>query len=269
MSCGCKRTDSDAERRYAEVLERGGLREIVEQGRNALEEGSSALGHLVRAERAEVLGFGHDVVRMHRDAATRSNRRAVQQLGFVVDRIDARRKAEDWPGIVKDAQAGFREHGGRERVDDAREELRIHLLDQDAGPSAPVAEQLLALFDQAAERASEGSLDAVLDLMREGAQFASDGFASEQMGRQPAAHASALFGSGPPRAAGGQNVNGWCVALAACEVWAWSSYFAALAICFAVPFCWCCFFPVISLALLGHHLTCLALFAGGCSSTAG
>lgn len=266
MSCGCKQADDGAQRRFDEVLERGGLRDIVEQGRGALDEDSRALTHLIRAERADILGFGDDVARMHRDAATRSNRRAQQQLGFLIERIDARREADDWADIVKNAEAAFGEHGGQERLEDARAELRTHLLEQDPGTSAAVSEQVLALFDHTAERVRRGNLNAVLDVMRENAQVARDGFASKEMGRQPAAQASHLFGGGPSSAAGGQNVNGWCVALAACEAWAISSFVAATLICLAVPFCWCCFYPVLMLAFLGHHMTCLAVFAPGCAS---
>ncbi len=92
MSCGCKTSDADAQRKTDEVLDHVGLREIVDQGHGALAEASDALSHIARAERAEALGFGEDVVRMHSDLATRSNRRACQQLEFLLQRIDARRQ---------------------------------------------------------------------------------------------------------------------------------------------------------------------------------
>src|SRR5262249_26812053 len=153
--------------------------------------------HLVRAERADILGFGDAVARVHRDAAMRCNRRARQQLGYVIERIDARRQSDDWAAMVKDAQVAFREHNGQERLDDAREDLRIRLLEADPGSSAAVSDQVLELFNQSVRRAGDGNLDLVLDLLRENAQFAYDGFAAEQMGRQPAAQARALFASGP------------------------------------------------------------------------
>jgi len=71
-------------------------------------------------------------------------------------------------------------------------------------------------------------------------------------------------GDGPPAIAGGQNVNGWCVALGACLAWAYSSLIASLIACFVIPFCWCCF----HLAALGtfaiHQLLCIAAFSSGC-----
>jgi hypothetical protein len=269
MGCGCSQADGEAERRQGEVLEHAGLREIVEQGHSALEEGAKALGHLARAERAQTLGFGDDVARMHRDAAVRGNRRAGQQLGFLIERIDARRNADDWPGLVKHTEASFGEHQGKERLDDARADFKVRLLEEDPGMSAAVAEQALALFDHMTKRTQRGDLNAVLDLMRETCEVAQAGMASDEMGRQPAPQVAHLFPGGATGAAGGQNVNGWCVALAACEAWAISSFIASTIICMAVPFCWCCFYPILMAAFFGHHLTCLAVFAPGCSAGKG
>jgi len=268
MSCGCRKSDEighhEAQRQADDLLERAGLREIVAQGRSAIDEGSRALGHLARAERAKVIGFGDDVVRMHRDAAVRCNRRARDQLGFVIQRMEDRRQKDDWSGIVEEAQAGFQEHGGRDGIEDAREEFRRLLLDEEPGLSAALCEQTLMLFDVTAERAGRGDLNAVVDLMLEAAEFGRDGFASEEMGRQPAPQVRAMFRGGPPTIAGGQDVNGWCVVAAACMVWAQASLFASIVICFAVPFCWCCFLPVLLIAFAAHFATCTAILAAGC-----
>jgi hypothetical protein len=266
MSCGCKQSGGDTQRKYDELLERGGLREIVDQGRDAFSAASTALNELVRAERAETLGFGDGVAEMHRDSASRNNRRARQQLEFLIQRIDARMKAEDWASIVKDAEAGFREHGGQEHLEDARAEIRMQMLDQEPGLSAAVSQQALAMFDRTAERAKDGNLTAVLELMRENCTGALEGFASDQMGRQPAAQDLYLFHGDPPPMAGGQNVNGWCVALAACLAWAYSSLIASLIICFAVPFCWCCFHLAVLGTFAVHQLACLLAFQPACAS---
>jgi hypothetical protein len=175
MSCGCKQSDDDAQRKSGEVLDHVGLREIVDQGHGALSEASAALSHIARAERAEALGFGADVVRMHSDMATRSNRRACQQLEFLVQRIDARAKADDWGGLVKQVESAFQEHGGRERLEDARAAVRLHLLEQEPGLSGPVTEQALALLDRHLECVKGGNLDSVVDLMRENCRVALDG----------------------------------------------------------------------------------------------
>jgi hypothetical protein len=265
-SCGCRQSEDDTRRKYDELLEHAGLREIVEQGRDAFSAASTALEQLVRAERAEILGFGDGVAEMHRDSATRHNRRARQQLGFLIQRIDARLEAKDWASIVKEAEAGFLEHGGREHLEDARAEIRMNLLEQEPGLTAAVSEQALALFDRAAARAKNGNLTSVLELMRENCEVALEGFASDQMGRQPAAQGLYLSEGEPPPISGGQNVNGWCVALGACLAWAYSSLIASLIICFAVIFCWCCF----HLAVLGtfaiHQLACFLAFQPACAS---
>jgi len=264
MSCGCKTSDADAQRKSDEVLDHVGLREIVDQGHGALTEASTALSHIARAERAEALGFGDDVVRMHTDLAARSNRRACQQLEFLLQRIDARAKADDWAGLVEQVQRSFGEHGGPERLEDARAEVRMQFLEQDPGLSGPVAGQALALLDHGLERARGGNLDSVLDLMREHCKAALEGFAADAMGRQPSTQVFHGPGGDPPRIAGGQNVNGWCVALAACLAWAYSSLIASLIACFVIPFCWCCFHLAVLGTFAVHQLLCIAAFAPNC-----
>lgn len=264
MSCVCRQADDHAERRAGEVLEHAGLGEIVEQGRGAVEEASRALNHLARAERAVALGFGEDVARMHRDAAIRSNQRARQQFGFLVERIDARRQADDWAGIVERAETSFRERDGSQRLQDARADVRVRLLDEDSGMSAAVAEQTLALFDHVLERARGGSLNAVLDLMRESCEAAQEGLASEEMGRQPAPQVSQLFRGGPSAAAGGQNVNGWCVALTVCLIWANSSFIAATIIC--IVWSACAFYPLLLAVWGAHNAACNAAFLVPCAT---
>jgi hypothetical protein len=266
MSCGCQQPEDDTQRKYDELLERAGLREIVDQGQGAFSAASTALNQLVRAERAEILGFGDGVAQMHRDSARRNNRRARQQLEFLTQRIDARVKADDWASIVKSAKAGFREHGGREHLEDARAEIRMHLLEQEPGLTAAVSQQALAMFDRTAERAKDGNLTGVLELMRENCEVALEGFASDQMGRQPAAQGLYLSEGEPPPIAGGQNVNGWCVALGACLAWAYSSLVASLIVCFAVPFCWCCFHLAVLGTFAVHQLACLLAFEPACRS---
>jgi hypothetical protein len=267
MSCGCNQTDDDAQHKTDELLEGAGLREIVEQGHSALAAASTALNHLTRAERAHILGFGDDVARMHRDAATRHNRRACEQLEFLIQRIDARKQADDWADIVKQAEIGFLEHGGQERFHDLRADVRMHLLEQEPGLSAAVSEQALALFDRAAESAKLGNLTTVLDFMQENCQVALEGFASEGMGRQPASQGFYLTDGDPPPVAGGQDVNGWCVALAACLAWANASLIATLLWCGAVPFCFCCFAGAVWLTYIGHWNLCFIAFVqtGACS----
>jgi len=268
MSCGCegRRTGEDAKRQEDEVLERGGLRDIVEQGRGALDAGSTALTHLIKAERAEALGLGSDVVKMHRSSAERHNRRTSQQFGILAERIDARRMAGDWAALVKDTREGFRDHGGREALADAREEYRVWLFESST-LSAAVSEQALGVFDHVAGLASEGDLDRVLDFMHEQCLVAREGFAADDMGRQPAPQAiDPTNPGGKPAIAGGQNVNGWCVALAACIAWAVSSFICSVCICAAVPLCWCCFWGILFLSFGLHLASCSIAFQQACST---
>jgi len=264
MSCNCHQTDDQTRRDYDEVLDHAGLREIVNQGRSAIDTAATALGHLARAERAQALGFGGDVAQMHRDLAVRNNRRAREQFEFLGERIEARTKQDDWAGLVKEAEAAFSERGGAERLDDARAEIRMQLLQEDTGLSAAVSEQALALFDRTAERAKRGNLNDVLGLMRETCRTAGEGFGAEEMGRQAAPQAMTLGEGHPPPVGGGQNVNGWCVALGVCLAWAYSSLIASLIVCFAVPFCWCCFHLAVLATFMVHQLACIAAFSGRC-----
>ncbi len=142
--------------------------------------------------------------------------------------------------------------------------MRMQFLEQDPGLSGPVAGQALALLDRGLERARSGSLDSVLDLMREHCKLALEGFAGEEMGRQPSAQVFHGPDGGPPRIAGGQNVNGWCVALGACLAWAYSSLIASLIACFVIPFCWCCFHLAVLATFMVHQLVCIAAFSPNC-----
>ena len=264
--CGSE-AHEHAERKVDEVLQQGGVLEIVQQGDGALRAASTALGHLIRAERAEALGLGADVAELHRAAARRENRRACKQLEIVAERIDARRNDKDWAALVKRTRDDFRKHGGRQSLTDTRDDLRLRLFEQDPGLSGPVSEQALGLFDRTVEIAGDGDLNKMLDLMKEHCRAAREGFAEEQMGRQPASQA--LYHTDPrggPEIAGGQDVNGWCVALAACIAWATSSLVASIIICAAIVLCWCCFIPALLFSYGLHMATCSIAFQMGCNS---
>jgi hypothetical protein len=96
--------------------------------------------------------------------------------------------------------------------------------------------------------------------MRESCELAHEGLASKEMGGQPAAQVSQLFRGGPSAAAGGQNVNGWCVALTVCLIWANSSFIAATLLCIAYSFC--AFYPWLLAAWAAHNLACTSFSPG-------
>ena len=112
----------------------------------------------------------------------------------------------------------------------------------------------------------QGNLDAVWDLMRELRELAQSGaWHRTNMGRQAAPQVAHLFRDGHSGAAAVRTVTAG-VALGLCEAWAISSQIVVNG---QLPFCFCCFYPVLLAAFLAHHFTCLALFTPGCSSGKG
>ena len=210
---------------------------------------------------------------IHLDAAKRSNQRAREQIQAVLARIDHRLKEKDWRGNVGRVRTAFKERGGAAKLADLRADIRLRLLNDDSGLSATVAELSVATLDSAIKAASKGDLNEVVGHLRGIMDHALKGFESPEMGRQPIG----LELPGVPRGkktprppiGGGQDVKGWCVALGVCLAWAYSSLVASLIVCFAVPFCWCCF----HLAALGtfavHQLLCFAAFHGKCVEQGG
>lgn len=264
MGCGCAGNHApsaeDAARKSAEVLDRAGLRGIFEQARTASAVASGALEQLARAERADALEFGEDVVRLHRDRAQRENRRATRQFAALIDRIDARRRDDDWRELSARFQSQFGEHDGEENLGDARADVRTLLLEQDPGLGAEVSREVLDLFDQVVERARRDGLDALLDLLRRNCKIAVEGFASEQMGRQPAVHGVYYWTDDDARGiAGGQDVNGWCVATAVCYATAVTGFVTGTVLCTITPFCWCCFYHWLLITLGLQIAACLAM----------
>jgi hypothetical protein len=266
MGCSCSDHTEEYAQKVNDLLESVGLKEVVEQGREAITEAGRALVHLNRAERAKSLGFGSEIASIHSDAATRSNQRAQEQVQTVLARIDHVLRGDDWSGHVERVRAAFRERGGAKKLKGLRADIRLQLLDDDPGISATLAELSLVALDSAINAASEGDLDQVAGHMRGIMDYALRGFESPEMGRQPIG--LGLFDdersdSGSPPIGGGADA-GWCVALAACLAWAWSSLIASLIVCFAVPFCWCCFhmFALGTFAL--HQIACIAALGPAC-----
>lgn len=272
MRCSCSDHNNDYAQKVNNLLGSVGLMEVVEQGREAIAEAGRALGHLNRSERANSLGFGSEVVGIHSDAAARSNQRAQEQVRAVLARIDHQLQDKDWSGHVARVRAAFKERGGEKKLADLRADVRLHLLDDDPGLSATAAELSLAALDAALKAASEGDLDQLAGHMRGVMDYALRGFESKEMGRQPVGLGlldGAKADGGPAPVGGAADVNGWCVALYACLAWAWSSLIASLIVCFAVPFCWCCFHMAALFTFMVHQFACIAAFATPCSRQGG
>jgi hypothetical protein len=184
----------------------------------------------------------------------------------VLARIDHVLGADDWSGHVERVGAAFKEHGGSKKLEDLRADIRLRLLDDDTGLSAPVAELSMACLDGAIKAASDGNLNQVVAHMRNTMEGALRGFAAPEMGRQSIG--LGLFhdergDSGSPPIGGGDT--GWCVALAACLAWAYSSLIASLIACFAFIWCVCCWHLAIMGTFAVHQLACFAVFQPLCN----
>jgi hypothetical protein len=262
MGCSCSSHSNDKSMQASQdqakvdaLLESVGLREIIEQGRQVFDEAGRTLSHVNRSERAQALGFGPDLTSAHSAAATRSNSRTTGQASIVIARIDHRIHQKDWQGNVDRVRVAYKDHGGAEKLKDLRADVQYHLLHDDPGLSAHIAALSMSTLDSAIAAASDGDLNKVVGHLREIMSQAQVGFESQDMGRQRVQPSSPL-----PAA----DVNGWCVALAACLAWAISSLIASLIVCAAVPFCWCCFSPALLFAWAGHMAICTAVFAPNC-----
>jgi|GEM_PF-5338773 len=246
------------------------MKEVIEQGQEVIAEAGRALEHLNRADRAQVLGFGAEVARMHHDAAVRSNHRAREQAQTVIDRINHVLDDEGWRSThLERVRTAFKERGGAKKLEDARADVRLHLLNDEPGLSASMAELSLSTLDAAIKSASEGDLTQVVGHLRGVMERGLRGFQSTGTGRQPAALESLQNGQSSdeePPTLGARADPGWCVALYACLAWAWSSFVFSMLCCNAIPFCWCCIAPVIFAASLLHTFLCVDQFERRCNA---
>jgi hypothetical protein len=255
MGCSCsEHATREHSHQVNELLASVGMKEVVEQGRGALEEAGRALQHLNRSERAASLGFGSEVASIHADAAARSNQRAQEQVRTVIARIDHVVQGDDWTAQAERIRRAFKERDGALMLVALRADVRLHLLEGDPGVNASAAELTLASLDGAVKSASEGDLNRMVGHMREVMQAALRGFESPEMGRQSIGHG--LLEDERGDGVGGGST-GWCIALAACIAWAWSSSVFSVACCAAIPFCWCCLTPIIFAVAVLHTAGCL------------
>jgi len=269
MGCSCSDPTDDHGQKVDELLGSVGLKEVVGQGHEAIAEAGRALGHLNRSERATLLGFGSEVAGIQSGAATRTSERAREQVQTVLDRLDHVRRGDDWPQHVERVRSAFQKRGGGgKRFEDLRADLRLRMLDDNPGLSASVAELSLTMLDGAIKAGSEGDLDKVADQMRRIMQYALRVYATPEMGRDQVDLGMLLEDRGntrgrPPMSGGADS--GWCAALGICLAWAYSSLIASLIVCFAVPFCWCCFHLAVLGTFMLHQFACIAAFANACN----
>jgi hypothetical protein len=267
MNCHCSGRNQvqDHQQKVDELFNAVGLKEVIDQGRAAIEEAGRSLDLLNRSERAAALGFGPEISDIHLSAAKRSNERVREQAQTVLARIDDLAKQDVWRSHVSRVKKEFKQREGVQKLKNAREDIRLALLNDDSGMSANVAKLSLTTLDRAIEAAAKGDLDRILVHLRAVMTAALKGFESSDMGRQ--AVGLGLLGSDDssdtPEIRGGADT-GWCVALAACLAWAYSSLIASMVICFATPFCWCCFHLAVLGTFAVHQLACLLALEPAC-----
>ena len=187
MGCSCSNQAQahNYQQKVDELLRSVNLKEVVDQGRAAIEEAGRALDYLNRSERATALGFGAEVSSIHLDAAKRSNQRAREQAQTVLARIDDLVQQKTWAEHVRRVREAFRERGGAAKLNAFREDVRLNLLNNDSGMSAVVARLSVTVLDSAIKSAAEGDLNHIAAHLRGVMAAALSGFEAPDMGRQP------------------------------------------------------------------------------------
>ena len=242
MACGCATRDVtarevEAKAKVLEVFATVGLREIVEQTQEANRVMIESIRHLDKADRAAALGFGEDVVALHRSAGERANRWCRRQFGTIIEAIDNRVGRDDWSDLVARARHEFDAHDGRVQLEDAAAEIRAGLLDVDRLPVT--AGRVASILDQAFERVASEGLSGGMQLLRENLQRGVEALSAPEMGRQEAS---------PDQVAYDICVLG---VIAICVI--------AFVICLAAYFCWCCYGWAIAIAMFVALGSCTGL----------
>jgi hypothetical protein len=237
VACGCATRDVEAEAKVLDMFATAGLREIVERTQEANRVMIESIRHLDKADRAAALGFGEDVVALHRSAGERANRWCRRQFGTVIEAIDNRVGRDDWSDLVARAQHEFDAHEGRLQLEDAAAELRARLLDLDRLPVT--AGRLASIIDQAFERVASEGLSGGMQLLRENLEEGVKVLSAPEMGRQEASPDDAAY------------VICCAGVTAICVI--------ATALCMGIYFCWCCYWWVILLACLAAIGSCAGL----------
>jgi hypothetical protein len=238
MACDCATRDVAAEAKVLDLFATAGLREIVEQTQEANRVMIESIRHLDKADRAAALGFGEDVVALHRSAGERANRWCRQQFETVIEAIDNRVGRDDWSDLVARTQHEFDAHEGRLQLEDAAAELRARLLDVDRLPPL-TAGRAASLIDQAVERVASEGLSGGMHLLRENLENGVKVLSAPEMGRQEAS---------PDQ-----------VAVDICLAGVAAICIAALIICGAAYFCWCCYFWAIMISYFVAEGSCVGL----------
>jgi len=233
--CACDTTDTDRPHRtWMEILGSVGLQEVGQQTLDLRPVVESSLKNLRKAERAEALGLGAEVAALHRRAAERDNRQALRLVRAAQEGLRNRTAQEDWQDRASALDEAFGAQDGASALQDMRERWveTMYETDLDAGDSREAVE----IFDKAVSASREG----VASLIRwfdDQLTQAGEALSSPTMGRNP--H--------PPLT----DNQAACLAVVAANTT------IATIVCFATPFCWCCYGWVIALAAAAATAACL------------
>lgn len=237
MTCQCGANDRDAEAKVYDLLATAGLRGIAEQTLGANRVMAESIRHLQKADRAAVLGYGQEVVTLHRSAGERANRMWRRQYNAVIQAIDERISKDDWPELVANARREYDVHDGPQ-LEDSRADFKARLLDLDTF-SSTLTSRTAALMDEASDRIVANGLNGGMQLLREHLDRALSDLAAPEMGRQPASPDT--------------------TAVLICVAATLAIMVIALLICASAPFCWCCLAPFIIIACFINIGACAVL----------
>jgi hypothetical protein len=236
MSCKCSEVRNGKLEIISNTLDYAELRPAAEQSFAIPPVMATMIGHLEKAERAQRLGFGSDVVALHRNAAERDRTQVGRQIRAVIARLDERTSRDDWPDLVQEVKREFSLRDGQAIVEESKQRFRFAVLDM-GGVSADDAGELVAIHEEALDHVLENGISGATQLLRRGLERGLDALQHPDFGRQPA---SPL-----------QEITIICitivVALAA----------IALAICGFTPLCWCCYGIAIAVGAAVGVAACL------------
>lgn len=238
MTCCSGTNDKDAAANVYGVLATAGLREIVQQTQDANQVMAESIRHLEKADRAAALGYGQDIVQLHRSAGERANRLCRRQFSSVIEAIDERVSRDDWLDLVANARHEYDVREGRQLLEDAKAEVRATLLDLDTLPSTSTS-RVAVVMDEAFDRVAADGLGGGMQFLRENLDRALSALAAPEMGRQPASPDVAAF--------------------YACMAGTAAIMAIAAVVCFGAPFCWCCYMWAILLFNAVNIGACMGL----------
>jgi hypothetical protein len=186
-----------------------------------------------KAERADQAGLGPAVAALHSKQGQLEINQALRQGRAAIAAIDDRLARKDWTGVVETLERNFVEHDGQDALDDARERIRLQLVELDFLPAEDIR-PIVALIESRFARPPGGGLhDSIVNLR--GALVA------QMKPERPPGK------GGKPTGEPGSTNDCAAVATAVAET--------AMIVCACIPFCWCC----LVVYIIGAYLIALCV----------